>query len=180
MLAFRRRGRLGCLDEPGEAVGAAAKLFVEGDTPPDRDPALPPPETGVLGVQSVPVDVTVAAGAALFDQRYGLAGYRPDELVEMPYLANDRLDDAWSHGDLLITLASDRPDALLHALRQLMRGTRRWLSLHWVVDGCSRPDAPGSATGRTRTATSSASRTAAPTSPSAMTRDDRIRLGRRR
>jgi Dyp-type peroxidase family len=68
----------------------------------------------------------------------------------MPYLANDRLDDAWSHGDLLITLASDRPDALLHALRQLMRGTRRWLSLHWVVDGCSRPDAPGSATGRTQ------------------------------
>jgi deferrochelatase/peroxidase EfeB len=133
-----------------QALTGAAKLLVEGDTPPDRDPALPPPETGVLGVESVPVDVTVAAGAALFDQRYGLAGYRPDELVEMPYLANDRLDDSWSHGDLLITLASDRPDALLHALRQLMRATRRWLSLHWVVDGYSRTDAPGSAAGRTQ------------------------------
>ena len=98
-----------------------------------------------------------------------MAGLRPEELVEMPYLANDRLDDAWSHGDLLITLAADRPDALLHALRQLMRATRRWLSLHWVVDGYSRPDPPGSAADRTGTATSWVSRRAAPTSPSGTT-----------
>jgi deferrochelatase/peroxidase EfeB len=66
----------------------------------------------------------------------------------MPLLANDRLDPAWTHGDLLLTLSADRPDAVLHGLRQLMRATRSGLALHWVIDGYSRADPPGT-TGRT-------------------------------
>jgi deferrochelatase/peroxidase EfeB len=111
---------------------------------------MPPAHTGVLGAVSVPVEATIAVGASLFDDRYGLADRHPRELVTMPFLANDRLDDAWSHGDVLLTLAADRPDAVLHGLRQLMRATRRTLSLHWVVDGYSRPDTPGSVAGRTQ------------------------------
>jgi deferrochelatase/peroxidase EfeB len=131
-------------------LSSSVQLLVEGVYPPDRDPAMPPAHTGVLGAVSVPVEATIAVGASLFDDRYGLADRHPRELVTMPFLANDRLDDAWSHGDVLLTLAADQPDAVLHGLRQLMRATRRTLSLHWVVDGYSRPDAPGSVAGRTQ------------------------------
>jgi deferrochelatase/peroxidase EfeB len=55
-------------------------------------------------------------------------------------LANDRLDPTRCHGDLLLTVQSDRPDVLAHSLRQLMRATRAGLVLHWVIDGFSRPD----------------------------------------
>ncbi len=131
-------------------LSASARLLVEGSGTPERDPVLPPSGTGVLGADSVPVETTVAVGASLFDDRYRLASRRPRELVVMPFLANDRLDDAWSHGDVLLTLAADRPDAVLHGLRQLMRATRRFLGLQWVVDGYSRPDAPDSIAGRTQ------------------------------
>lgn len=58
----------------------------------------------------------------------------------MPFLVNDRLEDRWSHGDALVQIAADRPDALAHALRQLMRSTRASLVLHWVMDGFSRAE----------------------------------------
>ena len=66
------------------------------------------------------------------------AGRRPRELVRMPFLADDRLDPAQSHGDLLLALSADQPDMLLHALRQLMRRTRDNLVLHWMLDGYNR------------------------------------------
>jgi deferrochelatase/peroxidase EfeB len=108
-----------------------------------RDDAFPPTETGVLGPDPRPhgLSVTLSVGASLFDERFGLADRRPRELVRMPFLANDRLEERLSHGDLLLTLGADQPDVLLHALRQLLRRTRDNLVLHWMLDGYNRPDA---------------------------------------
>ena len=83
----------------------------------------------------------------------------------MPFLSNDRLDPAQTHGDLLLALSADQPDVLLHALRQLMRRTRGNLVLHWMLDGYNRPDA-GRCRAGPATATCSGSRTARPTSTS--------------
>jgi deferrochelatase/peroxidase EfeB len=125
-------------DLTGEARG-----LMEGRPPERRDTAYPPAETGILGPDMAPegLAVTVSVGASLFDGRFGLAERRPSELVRMPFLANDRLDPAQSHGDLLLALSADQPDVLLHALRQLMRRTRDNLVLHWMLDGYNRPDA---------------------------------------
>ncbi len=105
-----------------------------------RDPAYPPTDSGILGPDPTPDDlsVVVSVGASLFDDRYGLAARRPRELVEMPFLANDRLDPDRSHGDLLLTVQAGHPDTVLFALRQLMRRTRRTLTLRWVVEGFNR------------------------------------------
>ena len=134
------RGRLGrtLRDLTDEARG-----LMEGRPPERRDTAYPPAETGILGPdgRTEGLAVTVSVGASLFDDRFGLAGRRPRELVRMPFLANDRLDPAQSHGDLLLALSADQPDVLLHALRQLMRRTRDNLVLHWMLDGYNRPDA---------------------------------------
>jgi deferrochelatase/peroxidase EfeB len=112
--------------------------------PPERrDTAYPPAETAILGpeLRTDGLAVTVSLGASVFDHRFGLAGRRPRELVRMPFLANDRLDLAQTHGDLLLALSADQPDLLLHALPQLMRRTRDNLVLHWMLDGHNRPDA---------------------------------------
>jgi deferrochelatase/peroxidase EfeB len=109
-----------------------------------RDPAYPPVDSGILGPEPTPDDlsVIVSVGASLFDGRYGLADRRPRELVEMPFMANDRLDPDRSHGDVLLTIQAEHPDTVLFALRQLMRRTRRTLLLKWVVDGFNRRSSP--------------------------------------
>ena len=35
---------------------------------------------------------------------------KPRELVEMPFMANDRLDPARTHGDVLLSISADTPD----------------------------------------------------------------------
>jgi deferrochelatase/peroxidase EfeB len=120
-----------------------ARGLMEARRPERRDTAYPPTETGILGPEGRTdgLAVTLSVGASLFDDRFGLAERRPRELVRMPFLANDRLDPAQTHSDLLLALSADEPDVLLHALRQLMRRTRDNLVLHWMVDGYNRPDA---------------------------------------
>jgi deferrochelatase/peroxidase EfeB len=109
-----------------------------------RDPAYPPADSGILGPQPAPDDLSIvlSVGASLFDERFGLADRRPRELVEMPFMANDRLDPERSHGDLLLTVQAEHSDTVLFALRQLMRRTRRTLLLRWVVEGFNRRSSP--------------------------------------
>jgi deferrochelatase/peroxidase EfeB len=119
---------------------AEAARLVDGVPAEQRDARYPPADTGVVTADQRP-RLTVAAGASLFDDRFALADRRPAELTPMPYLANDRLDPARTHGDLLLTVSADAPDVCLHALRQVMRATRGELAVRWVLDGYNRADA---------------------------------------
>ena len=114
--------------------------LMEGRPPEARDPAYPPVDSGILGADPAADNLTVvvSVGASLFDDRYGLAGSRPRELVRMPFVSNDRLDPERSHGDLLISIEAEHPDTALFAIRQLMRRTRSTLVLRWVIDGFTR------------------------------------------
>jgi deferrochelatase/peroxidase EfeB len=123
-----------------QALTAEIRRLVDGVPAEQRDRGFPPADTGVVTADQRP-RVTVSVGASLFDQRFGLADRRPAELVPMPFLANDRLDPARTHGDLLLTVSADAPDACLHALRQVMRVTRSGLTVRWVLDGYNRADA---------------------------------------
>jgi deferrochelatase/peroxidase EfeB len=117
-----------------------------------RGPAYPPLDSGVLG-DAPPADdlaIMLSVSASLFDERFGLADRRPAELVQMPFLANDRLDPARSHGDLLLAIEAGHPDTVLFALRQLMRRTRRHLVLRWMVEGYTRGSETASAEGTPR------------------------------
>jgi deferrochelatase/peroxidase EfeB len=137
------------LRETFEAVTAEADRLMSGTPYEDRDPAYPPVYTGTVGNPAPPCDlsVVVSVGASLFDDRYGLADRKPAALETMPFLANDRLDPARSHGDLLLTITSTHEDVNLFALRQLARATRGTLALHWMLDGYNRRTAarPGEA-----------------------------------
>jgi deferrochelatase/peroxidase EfeB len=114
--------------------------LMAGKPPHVRHPAYPPVDSGILGEKPPPdnLSVVVGVGASLFDDRFGLADRKPNELETMPFLANDRLDPKLSHGDLSIILEAGHNDTLQFALRQLMRRTRSDLVLRWMVDGYAR------------------------------------------
>lgn len=115
----------------------AARWLTSGGPAPKRDPLLPPADNLILGPdpRSSDVTVTVGVGASLFDARYGLADRKPTQLRPMEHFPHDEIDPTRTHGDLLLQLCADQPDACVHALRILMRATRSTLVLRWMLPG---------------------------------------------
>ena len=106
-----------------------------------------PPTTGRSG-PVVPADgltVTVGLGSSVFDHRFGLADRRPRRLRPMDTFANDDLDPAQCHGDLMLQICADHQDTVLHAQRQLLKITRGLLQPRWRVDGFASPARPAGA-----------------------------------
>jgi deferrochelatase/peroxidase EfeB len=132
------------LTDAMKRLSEQVRSLMAGDRVEERPPAFPPLDSGILGPKPPPdnLAIVVSVGASLFDQRYGLADRKPVELVTMPFLANDRLDPARSHGDLLVSIEAERPDTLQFAVRQIMRSVRDALVLAWMVDGYTRGSAP--------------------------------------
>lgn len=120
----------------------AARWLTSGGPPPKRDPLLPPSDNLILGPDPSPTSltVTVAVGASLFDERFGLAGRKPRQLRPMEHFPHDQIDPTRTHGDLLVQLCASEPDACVHALRILMRATRSTLVLRWMMPGFQRPN----------------------------------------
>ncbi|WP_328690090.1 Dyp-type peroxidase [Streptomyces phaeochromogenes] len=89
-------------------ITARARFLTSGGTPADLGVGAPPSDNGILGPE-VPADaltVTVGVGAALFDDRYGLAKAIPRRLTPMRTFPNDNLRAAECHGDQRSRLAT--------------------------------------------------------------------------
>jgi len=97
----------------------------------------PTPDSGILGGKVPPdaLTVTIAFGASLFDDRYGLARSKPQHLKPMTTFPDDDLLAEECHGDLMLQLCANTSETLLHALRDLMRATRSQLAVRWKVEG---------------------------------------------
>lgn len=112
-------------------------FLTHGGRVPERDPKLPPADSGLLGPEIRPqgLTVTVSVGASLFDDRFDLASLRPRHLTRMPRFPNDQLDASLCHGDLLLQICGNSPDVTLHALRDIIKNTPDLLSPRWKVEG---------------------------------------------
>lgn len=117
-----------------------------------HDPLMPPPDSGILGTQVTPdnLTITVSLGASLFDERFGLAAQKPKQLTRMDQFPNDGLDPAFCHGDLMLQFCANSRETNIHALRDIVRNTPDLLEIRWKMDGFlpARAVKPGAETGR--------------------------------
>lgn len=120
-----------------QRLTARTAALMAGEMPAPLDPKLPPPDSGLLGPKGMTdgLSMTVAFGASLFDDRFGLAAQRPRRLVAMRAFPNDALVGESCHGDLLIQFNANTAETNIHALRVILKDFPALLSLRWKQDG---------------------------------------------
>jgi deferrochelatase/peroxidase EfeB len=124
-----------------------ARALTAGGGLPDPGIGHPPADSAVLG-SAVPADgltITVSIGSTLFDNRFGLAGRAPLRLTPMKVFPNDFPDLAWMHGDLMLQLCANNPDAIHHAIRDIAKHTRGAMQVRWKTQGYNSPPRPSGA-----------------------------------
>ena len=113
------------------------RLLSQGGVPASLDDKYPPADSGILGPEIRPerLTATLALGASLFDERFGLAPLKPAQLFEMTAFPNDALDDDLCHGDLCIQFCAETPEEAIHALRAVLKETPDRLAVKWKQEG---------------------------------------------
>ncbi|WP_425623212.1 iron uptake transporter deferrochelatase/peroxidase subunit [Brevibacillus borstelensis] len=103
---------------------------------------LPPKDTGeAIGLLPTRLTFTFGVGASFFDQRFGLAGKRPEALIDMPRFKGDALVDDWSDGDVVVQVCANDPQVAFHGIRNLARIARGKAVLRWLQQGFQRTGA---------------------------------------
>ena len=119
---------------------AAAAALTQGDALGVNAPGAPPADSGdVLGLPPSRLTLTFGFGPGLFEKdghdRFGLAKHRPEAFVDLPRFVGDQLDPARTGGDLCVQACGDDPQAVMSAVRQLMRLAYGAASVRWVQSG---------------------------------------------
>ncbi|MCP9209780.1 iron uptake transporter deferrochelatase/peroxidase subunit [Streptomyces cucumeris] len=97
----------------------------------------PPDDTGeALGLKASRLTLTIGFGPGLFEDkkgkdRFGLAGRRPEGLIDLPAFPGDNLDAARSDGDLCVQACADDPQVAVHAIRNLARIGMGTVAIRW-------------------------------------------------
>ncbi|CCG87566.1 iron uptake transporter deferrochelatase/peroxidase subunit [Erwinia piriflorinigrans] len=114
-----------------------AFLTTGGKAPLVTNPQLPPMDSGILGEDIWPdnLTITVSVGTSLFDERFGLQGLKPLRLQPMTRFPNDALDASLCHGDLLLQICANTNDTVIHALRDIIKHSPDLLSVRWRREG---------------------------------------------
>jgi dye decolorizing peroxidase len=88
----------------------------------------------------VPANLTVTFGFGPELVRRALTGSAtaPAWLRALPAFTVDRLEDAWSGGDLLLQIAADDPLTVAHTQRMLLKDTRSFATVRWTQPGFRR------------------------------------------
>lgn len=118
---------------------AAAALMTEGRAVGEGAfgglPEAPPDDTGeAVGLRPSRLTLTIGFGPSLFTaegDRFGLAGRRPEALVDLPKFPGDNLDPARSGGDLCVQACADDPQVAVHAIRNLARIGFGRIAIRW-------------------------------------------------
>ncbi|MDW5322314.1 Dyp-type peroxidase [Plantactinospora sp. KLBMP9567] len=92
------------------------------------------PELAVLPAR---LTITFGFGPGLYAAA-GREDRRPPSVAELPVFEIDRLQPAWSGGDLLLQICSDDPLTVTHAQRMLVKDARPFTAVRWVQRGFRR------------------------------------------
>jgi deferrochelatase/peroxidase EfeB len=120
-----------------EDLSLRARALSQGEAVPVTEVDDPPPDSGILGAYDAPDSsiVNISFGHTLFDGRYGLARHKPRRLTEMPQFQLDELDPTRTGGDMLLMIAANNRDTVVHTVRELMRTLAGTFTPRWMLDG---------------------------------------------
>jgi deferrochelatase/peroxidase EfeB len=103
-----------------------------------------PVDTGeATGLPPSNLTVTIGFGRSLFvtddgDDRFGISGMLPKQLIELPHFSGEQLDATRSGGDLSVQCCADDPQVAFHAYRNLARIARGKAAIRWTQLGFGR------------------------------------------
>jgi deferrochelatase/peroxidase EfeB len=105
---------------------------------PGSEPAADSGEA--LGLGASNLTLTFGFGPGMFtgnngEDRYGLAGRRPPQLVDLPHFIGDQLLPAKTGGDLFIQGCANDAQVVFHAVRQLARAAYGRARVRWGQAG---------------------------------------------
>lgn len=112
-------------------------FLTQGGTPPSLDPKLPPADSGIIGPQIRPdnLTMTVGLGHALFERNPWLRAHKPRHLQRMTKFPNDALVADFCHGDLSVQFCANTSDTNIHALRDILKTMSDLVFLRWKQEG---------------------------------------------
>ncbi|GAB4106367.1 Dyp-type peroxidase [Micromonospora taraxaci] len=90
-----------------------------------------------LGLLPARLTVTFGFGPALY-RAAGVDDRRPASVADLPPFRVDRLQPAWTGGDLLLQICADDPISVAHAQRVLIKDSRPFATVRWVQQGFRR------------------------------------------
>ncbi|VEI19910.1 Deferrochelatase/peroxidase EfeB precursor [Serratia plymuthica] len=116
---------------------ARIAFLTSGGKAPEVDPKLPPLDSGIMGPEIYPdnLTITVSVGTSLFDERFGLQAQKPLRLQKMTRFPNDSLDASLCHGDLVLQICANTNETVIHALRDIIKHSPDLLSVRWKREG---------------------------------------------
>jgi len=108
-------------------------FLTQGGIPPSLDYKLPPADSGILGPEIHPdnLTITVGLGVSLFETRAWLKPLKPRCLQRMTQFTNDALDPELCHGDLSLQFCANSSDTNIHALRDILKNMPEYLVPRW-------------------------------------------------
>ena len=123
----------------------AAARMTRGETAGEENSSqfVPPHDTGeALDLSPARLTLTFGFGPSFFgkdgEDRFGIAGRRPEALAPLPPLTGDVLDAGRSDGDLCVQACADDPQVAFHAVRNLVRISRGLAVVRWSQLGFGR------------------------------------------
>jgi deferrochelatase/peroxidase EfeB len=120
-----------------QALSTVARQLTQGDSVGVTEIDEPPPDSGLLGARNAPdsLTVTVGFGAALFDERFGLASKRPQSLTPMRTFAQDQIEPDITGGDVIVQICAGQRDTVIHTVRALLSAVAGRFAVRWMIDG---------------------------------------------
>lgn len=99
--------------------------------PDEHNPHLPPNDTGEAhDLSAYGLTLTFGVSPSFFE-KLGLNHKKPKEFEDLPHFPRDQIRPEYSGGDICIQACSDDPQVAFHAVRQLVRQARSFITMKW-------------------------------------------------
>lgn len=112
-----------------------------GKVEPTREQGVPVDTGEAFDMGPQGLTLTLGFGPSLFDKRFGLEKFKPTDFANLPAMAGESLDPAYTGGDLCIQACAYDPQVAYHAVRNLARMARGQVTTRWTMMGFGRASA---------------------------------------